>query len=138
MILIDTNVLVALVDERDRLHTRATRDLGKLKGPFGVLGVVLSEACFLLEDDYLRQRVSMLLERLPAVAIEPSTPWWNDVFAWLHRYAEHTPDLCDALLITQSSRTRAPIWTYDTEFKTVWRNLDGRKVHLALSARSEK
>lgn len=135
MILIDTNVLVALVDERDQLHARATRDLSKLTGPFGVMSAVLSEACFLLDQAYLRARLGMLLERLPMVAIEPSAPWWNDVFQWLDRYADHTPDLCDALLVTHSSRTQAQIWTYDSEFKTVWRKPDGKKLTLVGSTR---
>lgn len=135
MILLDTNVLVALVDERDRLHERAARDLKKLSGPFGVMSVVLAESCFLLEASYLRQRLSLLLERLPAAAIEPEAPWWSEVFTWLQRYADHNPDLCDALLVTQSHRTKATIWTYDTEFKTVWRKPDGKKPALVGSTR---
>lgn len=135
MILLDTNVLVALVDERDRLHARAARDLNKLSGPFGVMSAVLAETCFLLEAGYLRQRLSLLLERIPATAIELEAPWWGEVFTWLHRYADHDPDLCDALLVTQSHRIKAAIWTYDSDFKTVWRNRDGKKPTLVGSTR---
>src|SRR4051812_4749736 len=58
MILIDTSVLVALVDERDRLRSRAMAELGKLKGPLEVLDAVLVETYFLLNELYLRQRLA--------------------------------------------------------------------------------
>ncbi len=128
MILLDTNVVVALVDERDRLHARAKRDLGKLTGPFAVTSVVLSEACFLLVESYLRQRLQLLLASLSVSPVEPEPPWWNEVFTGLIRYAEHTPDLCDAMLVVLASKNAWPIWTYDTEFRKVWRRLDGRHL----------
>jgi predicted nucleic acid-binding protein len=130
VILLDTNVLVALVDERDRLHKKAVRDLRKQRGPFGVTSVVLSEVCFLLEAPYLRQRLTVLLDRLPATPVEPEAPWWRDVFTWLERYADHTPDLCDAQLVVLSARRSAPIWTYDAEFRKVWRRPDGKPITL--------
>lgn len=44
MILVDTNVLVALVDERDRLHVRARGDLKRVgKKELGVTSAVLTE-----------------------------------------------------------------------------------------------
>ncbi len=135
MILVDTNVLVALVDEKDRLHLRAKRDLRKLKGPFAVASPVLTEACFLLEQPYLRGRLAMLLERLPAEPIEPEPPWWPDIFAWLSTYAEHTPDLCDAVLVMLAARSGSRVWTYDTEFSSVWRLPNGRRIPLTASTR---
>src|SRR5437879_5495794 len=120
MILLDTNVVVALVDERDRLHPRAKRDLRKIAGPFGLTSVVLSEACFLMPETYLRERLRLLLARLPIGPIELEDPWWSDVFDWLVRYAEHEPDLCDAMLAVLASRKACPIWTYDSEFKRLW------------------
>jgi predicted nucleic acid-binding protein len=65
MLLLDTNVLVALVDERDGLHARARRDLKRLKGPFGATSATLCEACFLLPASYLRERLRFILNRLP-------------------------------------------------------------------------
>lgn len=131
MILVDTNVLVALVDEKDRLHGRATRDLGKLTAPFGVISAVLVEACFLLEQPYQRGRLSLLLERIKAEPAEPDPPWWPDVFGWLAAYAEHVPDLCDAQLVTLAGRSNWRVWTYDAEFTNVWRLPNGRRVPLA-------
>lgn len=137
MILVDTNVLVALVDERDSLHARAKRDLRKVRGPFGVTSVVLSECCFLLEESYLRQRLHLLLERMACAAVEPDATWWGDVFAWLERYAEHRPDLCDALLAVLATRSRATIWTYDREFHSIWRDPGGKRLKIVPTARSK-
>lgn len=136
MILVDTNVLVALADERDGLHARARSDLRKLKGPFGVTGVVLAETCFLLQSDHRRRRVRHLLEHLPMRAIELTQPWWDELFDWLARYAEHAPDLCDATLVLLAARQSLPIWTYDTEFHKRWRRPDGKPLRVVPSLRA--
>ena len=81
MILIDTNVLVALVDERDALRNRALEDLGKLEGPFEVLDAVLVETYFLLQQAYLRQRVCFVLERLAIGHAQIQIDWWSHIFA---------------------------------------------------------
>ena len=135
MILLDTNVLVALVDERDRLHSRAKRDLRKIAGPFGLTSVVLSETCFLMPESYLRERLRLLLDRLPIGPIELEEPWWSDIFDWFGRYAEHEPDLCDAMLAVMASRKACPIWTYDSEFKRLWRRPDGKALRVLPLAR---
>ena len=134
MILLDTNVLVALVDERDRLHRRAKRDLRKLSPPFGVTSVVLSETFFLLEETYLRARLRLLLERLPIQAVEPEAPWWTEVFDWMAQYAEHSPDLCDGMLAVLSGRAAASLWSYDAEVRTLWRRPDGKAIAVVPAA----
>lgn len=135
MILLDTNVLVALVDERDQLHARARRDLRRLTGPFAITSVVLSETCFLLTAGYLRQRVRLLIDRMPVDQIELERAAWPDVFAWLERYAEHEPDLCDAMLAVMGNRSAASIWSYDKEFRTLWRGPDGKALRVVPARR---
>ena len=130
MILVDTNVLVALIDERDRLHAKARRDLRKLKGPYAIVSAVLSECCFLLPQGYQRQRLAHLLTHLHFEPIEPEAPWWDDIFDWLARYAEHEPDLGDAMLVLLASRHDMPVWTYDAEFRKLWRKNDGKPVRV--------
>jgi uncharacterized protein len=130
MILIDTNVLVALVDEGDRLHARARRDLRKLEGPFSTTEAVLSEACFLLTQGYSRQRVRGLIERLPVDVASLAHSDWSAVFDWLGKYAEHEPDLCDAILVVLGRRLQSRIWTYDREFRTLWRDPDGKPLRV--------
>ena len=131
MILIDTNVLVALVLPKDRLHERATRDLEKfVRQELRVLPAVLVEACFLLPRAQQRAR---LAELLGAVRVRQAhEPSWTLVFQWLGRYAEHEPDWVDASLVVMASREQR-VWTYDEEFRTMWRRLDGTHVPLAAS-----
>ena len=55
------------------------------------------------------------------------------MFRWLDRYAEHEPDWADGYLAVVSSRERkAKVWTYDSEFRTTWRRLDGTRIPLAV------
>ena len=127
MILVDTNVLVALVDERDAMHDVAGRDLKRFHAEgLAVTSLVLGEALFLLPKRYQRKRLVLLLERLRPEPLELESPWWAEVFAWIDRYADHEPDLADAQLVALVSRDRRhSIWTYDREFRNVWRKPDG-------------
>jgi predicted nucleic acid-binding protein len=130
MTLIDTNVLVALVDERDRLRSRAMGDLSKLKGPFGILDTVLVETLFLLTEPYLRRRVRFLLERLAVRHTPIHAEWWGTIFDWLEKYARHQPNLCDAALVAAATHEKRAIWTYDAEFTKVWRTPEGKPLQL--------
>jgi predicted nucleic acid-binding protein len=131
VIVLDTNVLVALALPKDRLHERATRDLEKLvTRELRVLASVLAEACFLLGAREQRARLAALLA---AIRVRPATePAWERVFEWLARYADHEPDWVDACLVVIASGDHR-IWTYDDEFRSVWRRLDGSRVPLAVS-----
>jgi predicted nucleic acid-binding protein len=131
VILVDTNVLVALVLPKDRLHKRATRDLETLVSrELRVLPSVLAESCFLLGQRGQRARLATLLAALRA---QPATePAWERVFEWLERYGEHQPDWVDACLVVMANREQR-IWTYDDEFRSLWRRLDGSRVPLAVS-----
>lgn len=131
MILLDTNVLVALVDERDGLRTRAMSDLAKLKGPYGILDAVLVETHFMLEEAYLRQRVRFMLSRLAVQHVQVQPAWWTAIFDWLEKYAQHEPDLCDAMLAIVATHEQQAIWTYDQEFRKLWRGPGGRSLSLA-------
>jgi predicted nucleic acid-binding protein len=134
MILVDTTPLVALVDRRDRLATRALRDLGRLRArPLVVLEAVLVEAAFHLARPAQRAR---LRDFLDVFAVEASLGFDEarmraDVFDWLAKYADQDPDWADAALSVASGYERkAKVWTYDQEFRTTWRRLDGSKIPL--------
>jgi predicted nucleic acid-binding protein len=136
--LIDTAPLVALCDPRDGLHQRALKDLGRVsRQPLVVCDPVLTEACFLLPHPIQRQRLHRLLAELPIqpVRVEPER-LWNDVFTWLQKYAEHQPDWADGYLLALTRAVGgAQIWTYDKEYSTTWRTLDGRRPKLLVDPR---
>lgn len=128
---LDTNVLVALVDSRDGLHARAADDLAELgKHAMRVSSAVLTESVFALPRADQRRRLRLLLERLPIMPLEGQHEHAvrSDVFAWLDRYSEHDPDYADAELCVLAGRdARLRIWTYDREFRTVWRTPRGKR-----------
>jgi len=119
--------------ERERLHATAKRDLKRFeKRELGVTAAVLTECVFLLSAKYLRERLAFLLEQLAVAPVELEPPWWKEVFDWLDRYAEHEPDFADAqLAIISGRKTADKVWTYDKEFRHIWRRLDGSKIPLA-------
>src|SRR5881397_2523296 len=98
MILVDTNVLVALTDAREELFHRANADLLRLgREEFFTIGAVLTEVHWLLKDAYPRERAVLTMRRLNVHAVaDDSDALWQNVFTWLQRYAEHEPDWTDA------------------------------------------
>ena len=136
MIMLDTNVVVALADLRDELHPRAVADAKRLKR-FGLLlpTPVLAEALFLLPHWEGRVRLRSLIH---ALEIEPfqlveALSLWEEIFSWLFRYNEHNPDWIDAYLAVASGiEKRLKVWTYDQEFWKIWRRSNGTRIPLAV------
>ena len=136
MILIDTTVLVALCDPRDALNKTALRHLKALaQSQFSVCEAVLSEACFHLSADSQRQRLKRILEELD-IQLAPEDgahSLWIEVFNWLSKYADHSPDWADGYLAVLSSHDRkCKIWTYDVEFRQIWQRTNGSAIPMAI------
>jgi len=136
MILIDTNVLVALVDERDGLRARAARDLARTRGRARfATRAVLAETLFLLSRAHHRERLRFLLARANVREVEGVGVDVDAIFDWLEEYGEHEPDFADAeLVLLTEHRPGACVWTYDREFWSTWRRKDGRRVPLFVEA----
>ncbi len=136
MILIDTTALVALCDPRDSLNKNALKDLvGLTKSQLAICEPVLSEACFHLSASAQRNRLRHVLMRLhvQSVVIEDTQSLWNEIFDWLDKYGEHEPDWADGYLAVLCSRNRKyKVWTYDIEFRTLWRRTNGSAIPLAI------
>lgn len=139
MILIDTNVLVALTDARDGLNQRARSDLEALNAfDFLVITPVLAEACFLLEHPVQRKRLIAVIRALE-ISLWPDrdgTDLIESIFDWLAKLGDQAPDWADAqLAVLCSQRRNVKVWTYDTEFQTHWRQPDGAPIPLAVTKR---
>lgn len=136
MVLVDAGPLVALCDARDAKHRAAVGHLEVL-APEGleVCDAVLAEACFHLPHVSQRLRLRAFVTELrmqPAPAAQ-SRELREDVFDWLVKYADHEPDWADAWLAVLSGRdARARVWTYDREFRSIWRRPDGSAIPLAI------
>jgi predicted nucleic acid-binding protein len=100
MILLDSNVLIALVDQRDPARERALYDLEKLESR-GLLLTwpVATESLHFLKRVDQRRHLRELMEDL---AIEflgaPDQPSFDEVLNWMFRYGDQKPDLADAYL----------------------------------------
>jgi predicted nucleic acid-binding protein len=136
MILLDTGPVVALCNPLDSLRARAEKDFGQLLGsPFHICEAVLIEACHHLHAGWQRERLGALLADLDVtVRKETNEPvFLGELFAWLEKYADHSPDWADACIAVLSGRDRKlKIWTYDSEFQTTWRRPDGSAIPLAV------
>lgn len=139
MILIDTGPLVALCDKRDGRHRATIAALSALlPDRFTLCESVLTEACFHLPRHQQRQRLRRWLDELDVTPapVEADPDFRSDAFAWLAQYEEHEPDWADACLAVLSAREAgAKVWTYDREFTTTWRRLDGSAIPLAAARR---
>jgi predicted nucleic acid-binding protein len=136
MILIDTGPLVALCDPRDSLNAMALRHLKSLaKSQLALCEPVLTEACFHLSTRSQRSRLKLFIESLGilSVAVDDTRSLWAEVFEWLNKYADHEPDWADGYLAVLSGRDpKWKVWTYDKEFRTVWRRPDGSAIPMAV------
>jgi predicted nucleic acid-binding protein len=136
VILIDTGPLVALCDARDAKHRTGVRQLAALgKQKFAVCDAVVTEACFHLPHRSQRQRLRALLNDLDVQPLPASyhQRFWSDVLDWLTQYADHEPDWADGCLAVLSGQDHAlKVWTYDREFRTIWRRPDGTFIPLAV------
>lgn len=136
MILLDTNVLVALIDPRDQHASAARRDLKRFATKELVtIPSVLCEAVFLLPAPALCQGLRTWIQHAD-IQILPTIEeqgLYAEVFDWLQKYSDHLPDWTDANICVLSGLLRKiKIWTYDKEFRTTWCRPDGSGVPLAL------
>lgn len=139
MILLDANPLIALADVRDHLHEQVESDLAELgKEDLYLPGPVLSEVLFVLRHDAHRVRIHQFIDDLgirPWVSNDEQS-LWPQVFAWLRRYADHSPDWADGYLAVISQLEPGfKIWTYDEEFRTIWRRPNGTKIPMVVKRR---
>jgi predicted nucleic acid-binding protein len=137
VILLDTAPLVALCDPRDSLNAVAVSDLARAsRHPLVTCAAVMTEACALLPHRMQRQRLHRFIEDFSVTAYTPQDErrLWGEVFEWLEQYEEHDPDWADGYLaVVSGHERRARVWTYDREFRTVWRRPDGSRIPLVVS-----
>jgi predicted nucleic acid-binding protein len=137
VILLDTTPLVALCDPRDRLNATALRDLDRLaRRRLIVCDPVLTETAFHLSHRAQRERLHRFLVDFDVQVHACADPaaFRLEVLAWLVRYEQHSPDLADGYLAVASFHERsARVWSYDGEFRTIWRRPDGTRIPLAVT-----
>jgi hypothetical protein len=71
------------------------------------------------------------LGMLPA-PVDDRDSMWTEIFRWLDKYSEYEPDWADAYLAVLCGRDSThKVWTYDIEFRTIWRRPNGTRIPTA-------
>ncbi len=137
MTLVDSNVLLSLLHRDARERETAERDITRIKDvDFGVTSFVISEVSSFLYSAREFRALQLLLGRLRVTHVQSEQYVSVEaVLAWMQKYAPHRPDFADAhLVLLSATLARSRVWTYDTEFRTVWRRPDGSAVPMAVKA----
>lgn len=121
--LVDTGLIVAFLNGRDRYHAWAVETLSAIRPPLLTCEAVLSEAVFLLRRlAGGPEKVIELVTRgvvIPSFRLEGEAP---SVKRLLARYGEIPMDLADACLVRMTElQSNCVLLTTDSEFRNVYR-----------------
>lgn len=122
--LLDTGVIVALLDRSERYHPQCVEVVSDLAGPLATCEAVIAEACYLLRG--IRKAPAAVVEnmvqgvfQIPVRLADQATA----VVRLLGKYADVPMDLADACLVDMADRLEtARILTLDGDFEIYrWR-----------------
>ena len=131
-VLIDTGPMVALFSARDRYHDTCVAELRKIAPPLLTSWPVLTEAAWLLRDDWnglksIMRSLDNGLFVLPEFSAAAS-PWMEN---FLHKYRDLGTQLADASLVYLAHRDNLDtIFTLDRRDFTVYRFSRNRHFHI--------
>lgn len=132
MIIIDTGVIVALLDKDDQFHAWAVSQLKELAVPFHTCEAVLAEAFFLLSRvTHGTSKLIELLRRLNVILIENEFESASEsIFNLMDKYRNIPANFADAYLIQMAEKNKkSKIWTVDKHF-TIYRIHRRQKINL--------
>jgi predicted nucleic acid-binding protein len=123
-VLLDTGVIVALLDRSERFHQTAASIVQGLRQPLVTCEAVLAEACYLLRN--LTGAPEAVIENVEKGIFQIPLPLHRSAGAVrriLKKYRDMHIDLADACLIALAEELKtAEILTLDSDFKVYrWR-----------------
>jgi uncharacterized protein len=125
-VIVDTGVLVALIDSRDRHHTWVAEQLTQIAPPLLTCEAVISEAWFLLQR--VRNGRETLLQLLKHRQVEVRFDLAAEltaVVALLDRYQSVPAALADAELVRMAELyAQSFVFTLDSDFQIYRKNRD--------------
>jgi uncharacterized protein len=124
--IIDTGVLVALIDRRDRYHAWVTEQLTQIAPPLLTCEAVISETWFLLQRVRNgRETLLQLLEQRQVVVRFDLDVEMGTVVALLTRYQSVPVSLADAELVRMAELyPNSSVFTLDSDFQIYRKNRD--------------
>jgi predicted nucleic acid-binding protein len=131
-VLLDTGVLVALLDRNDAWHTRATHWIGAFHGHLHTVEAVLVETAFFLPARQCAQLAELAAG--PSLTLHhPDSAGHARIAQLLRKYADQDPDWADAALIWLAESAGIDrIATVDQRDFGVYRIQGRRKFRLEL------
>ena len=123
-ILIDTGVLVAILDKSDNFHRWTTQTVANLPCPFLTCEPVITEACFLLKNVYGGEDAVMGLVSSGNIQIDFSlNEEINTIRELMKRYQNVPMSLADGCLVRMSELIPGSyILTIDSDFRIYRKN----------------
>jgi predicted nucleic acid-binding protein len=125
-VIVDTGVLVALIDRRDHYHTWVTEQLNQIEPPLLTCEAVISETWFLLQRvKNWRETLLHLLEQWQIVVRFDLDAELTAVVALLARYQSVPASLADAELVRMAELyPNSMVFTLDSDFQIYRKNRD--------------
>jgi predicted nucleic acid-binding protein len=118
-VLLDTGVIVALVDRSERFHESCAKAIRDLEAPLVTCEAVIAEACYLVRN--LPGAAEAIIENIAAGIFQipfQLSQETNGVRQALRKYRDRQIDLADACLIRLADQFETPeILTLDSDFK---------------------
>ncbi len=117
-VLLDTGVVVALLDRSERYHARCAEAVGELERPLVTCEAVIAESCYLLRRlpgaaETILENVARGVFHIPFQLSQSAAP----VAAIMRKYRDQPADFADACLIHLADELNAgEILTLDREF----------------------
>lgn len=118
-VLLDTGVIVALLDRSEKFHQSCAAILQDLRVPLVTCEAVIAESCYLLRN--LPRAAETVIENVEAAIFQIPYQLSQDAVATkqcLRKYRDHNIDLADACLIRLADQFETPdILTLDKDFQ---------------------
>jgi len=118
-VLLDSSVIVALLDKRERFHQRCVRVFEELEQPLATCEAVISESCFLLRkipsaSDRILANVEEGIFQMPFHLTRSAA----SVHAILRKYRDLPVGFADACLVQMADELdTGDILTLDSDFR---------------------
>jgi len=123
-IIVDSGVLVALIDKREQYHQWSTEQAQKLLPPFITCEAVISETCFLLRNVHKGKDavLSMLEDGILQIDFSLSNEI-SKIKALMSKYENVPMSLADGCLVRMSELVdNSVVFTIDSDFRIYRKN----------------
>ena len=123
-VIVDTSILIAIIDQRDRHHEWARQQLGGIAPPLLTCEAVISEAWFLLKRVRNGREALLLLLEQEQISVEfDLNTKLVSVVALMRRYESVPAALADSELVRMAELyPNSSVFTLDSDFQIYRKN----------------